>query len=226
MLVAMVVGSGIMGERLAGGNVAIALLANAIATGCGLTVLILVLGPVSGAHFNPAVTLSFAVRGKIEWGTGLLYVLAQFAGAVSGTVLAHAMFEEPLIAASTHARNGFAQCLGEFVATFGLLLTIFGCLRSRPQAAPYAIGLFIMAGYWFTSSTSFANPAVTIARAMTDTFAGIHALDVPAFILAQLAGALAATLLSSWLLGRSSTPAPEVSTDRTSPAPDRSRQPF
>jgi glycerol uptake facilitator-like aquaporin len=185
LLLAIVIGSGIMGERLAGGNIAVALLGNTIATGAGLVVLILVFGPV---------------RGRIGVPAAMLYLLAQAGGAILGAIVAHAMFEEPLLSASTHMRSGPSQWLGEFVATFGLILTIFGCLRSRPEATPFAVGLFIVAGYWFTSSTSFANPTVTIARAMTDTFAGIRPLDAPAFILAQLAGAGAATLLSSWLL--------------------------
>jgi glycerol uptake facilitator-like aquaporin len=200
LLLAIVIGSGIMGERLAGGNIAVALLGNTIATGAGLVVLILVFGPLSGAHFNPAVTLAFALRGRIGVPAAMLYLLAQAGGAILGAIVAHAMFEEPLLSTSTHMRSGPSQWLGEFVATFGLILTIFGCLRSRPEATPFAVGLFIVAGYWFTSSTSFANPTVTIARAMTDTFAGIRPLDAPAFILAQLAGAGAATLLSSWLL--------------------------
>jgi glycerol uptake facilitator-like aquaporin len=201
LLVSIVVGSGIMAERLSGGNIALALLGNTIATGAGLTVLILVLGPVSGAHLNPAVTLAFALRARIVWNTSLCYLLAQLIGAGAGAMLAHFMFEEPLIAASTHVRSGAPQWAAEFVATFGLVLTIFGCLKSRPEATPFAVGLFIVAGYWFTSSTSFANPAVTVARAMTDTFAGIRPVDAPAFIASQLAGAIAAALLSQWLFG-------------------------
>jgi len=200
LLLAIVIGSGIMGERLAGGNVAVALLGNTIATGAGLVVLILVFGPVSGAHFNPAVTLAFALQGRITRAVAVLYVAAQFGGAIMGAMLAHAMFEEPLLSASTQMRSGLSQRIGEFVATFGLILTIFGCLRSRAEATPFAVGLFIVAGYWFTSSTSFANPTVTIARAMTDTFAGIRPIDAPGFILAQLAGAGVATLFSAWLL--------------------------
>jgi glycerol uptake facilitator-like aquaporin len=208
-----VIGSGIMGERLAGGNIAVALLGNTIATGAGLVVLILVFGPVSGAHFNPAVTLAFVLQGRIAGAAAILYLIAQTAGAVFGAVLAHAMFEEPLLSASTHMRSGLSQWIGEFVATFGLILTIFGCLRSRPEATPFAVGLFIVAGYWFTSSTSFANPTVTIARAMTDTFAGIRPVDAPGFILAQFAGAGAATLLSAWLLDFRREPPDEAPPD-------------
>lgn len=201
LLVAVVIGSGIMAERLSGGSMALALLGNTIATGAGLVVLILVFGPISGAHLNPAVTLAFALQAQIPGKTSLYYVLAQVIGAMTGAVIAHVMFEEPLIAASTHARSGTAQWLAEFVAAFGLVLTILGSLKSRPDATPFAVGLFIVAAYWFTSSTSFANPSVTAARAMTDTFAGIRPVDAPAFVAAQLAGALAATLLSRWLFG-------------------------
>ena len=198
-LLAVVVGSGIMGERLAGGNDAIALLGNTIATGAALVVLILVFGAISGAHFNPAVTLAFSVRREIGARDAVLYVLVQIAGGMVGVVAAHFMFGEPLLVEGVKARTGGGQWLGEFVATFGLLASILGCLRTRPEAVPYAVGLFITAGYWFTSSTSFANPAVTIARSFTDTFAGIAPGDAPGFIAAQIVGALAATAVFGWL---------------------------
>jgi glycerol uptake facilitator-like aquaporin len=198
LLVAVVLGSGIMGESLAGGNVAIALLGNTLATGAALVVLILIFGSVSGAHFNPVVSLSFALQDKLPWRDFLPYIAAQVAGGIAGAFLAHVMFDLPLVQYSTHARAGFGIWSGEFVASFGLLLTILG-LQKRPDAVPYAVGLFITAGYWFTSSTSFANPAVTIGRAFSDTFAGIRPLDVPGFIVAQIAGALAATAFSRWL---------------------------
>lgn len=201
-LLATVVGSGIMGESLAGGNSAIALLGNTIATGAILAVLILVFGPVSGAHFNPAVTLCFALRREIGWGASGAYVLVQIAAAIAGAVVAHVMFDQSLIQSSTHVRTGVGQWTGEIVATFGLVATILGCLKAAPQAVPYAVGLFITAGYWFTSSTSFANPAVTIARTFTDTFSGIHPDNAALFIAAQLAGAVAATFLMGWLLKR------------------------
>lgn len=199
-LVAVVVGSGIMAERLAGGNIAIALLGNAIATGAILVVIILIFGPLSGAHFNPAVTLAFAIRGDIEKRTAVLYALAQILGGICGAIVAHVMFELPLIDPSETARTGASQWVAEFVATFGLLATIFGCVKYRPEAVPYAVGLYITAGYWFTSSTSFANPAVTIARTMTNTFSGIAPWDAPAFILAQLFAASIAVLVFGWLL--------------------------
>ena len=186
-LLAIVVGSGIMGERLAGGNVAIALLANSLATGAGLAVLILIFGSVSGAHFNPAVTALFSLRGEIGAKSAALYVFAQIIGAAAGVALAHAMFDLELFQISAAARTGAGQAIGELTATVGLLLTIIGCVRFRPEATAYAVGLFITAGYWFTSSTSFANPAVTIARIFTDTFAGIQPTDAPLFIAAQLA---------------------------------------
>ncbi len=194
-----VVGSGIMGERLAAGNDAIALLANTMATGAALIVLILVFGSISGAHFNPAVSLAAAWQGGTRWGDALAYVPAQIAGGLAGVAVAHAMFDVEILTASTHARTGFGQWLGEFVATFGLLLTIHGCLKARPEAVPYAVGLYITAAYWFTSSTSFANPAVTIARSWTDSFSGVRPQDAPGFIMAQLAGAGAAMLLIRWL---------------------------
>ncbi len=199
LLLAVVVGSGIMGERLAGGDVAMALLANSIATGAGLVALILAFGPVSGAHFNPAVTLAEAWEGRMPWREVPVYLVAQVGGAFAGVVTAHAMFEEPLLAASTHARAGAPQAFSELVATFGLLAVIRGCDRKEPRAVPFAVGAYIAAAYWFTASTSFANPAVTLARAATDTFAGIRAQDVPAFVAAQLVGAAAATALFRWL---------------------------
>jgi glycerol uptake facilitator-like aquaporin len=199
MLLAVVVGSGIMGERLAGGNAAIALLANAIATGCGLIAIILMFGAISGAHFNPAITLTEAWRLGTSRQVVSAYLLAQVAGAIAGVAAAHLMFELPLYELSTKSRGGAAQAFSEFIATFGLLVTIRSCQRSHRAAVPYAVAAYITAAYWFTASTSFANPVVTIARAMTNTFAGIHPGDVPAFIVAQLAGAAAATLLSDWL---------------------------
>ena len=199
-LLAVVVGSGIMGESLAGGNVAMALLGNTIATGAILVVLILAFGPLSGAHFNPAVTLAFLMRREIAPGVALLYVLAQIAGGLTGALAAHAMFELPLIQISETARSGPAQWFAEWVATFGLVATILATLRFRPEAVAYAVGLFITAGYWFIASTSFANPAVTIARSFTDTFSGIAPGHAPGFILAQLVGAASATLVFAWLL--------------------------
>ncbi len=199
-LLAGVVGSGIMGERLADGNVAIALLANSIATGAILAVLILVFGPLSGAHFNPAVTLAFLLQGRIARPLAGAYVAVQIVGGLLGTWVAHLMFGEALFQVSTAVRNGPGQWLAEFVAAFGLVATILGCLKARPEAVAYAVGLYITAGYWFTASTSFANPAVTLARSFTDTFSGIRPLDAPAFIAAQLLGAAAATLLFGWLL--------------------------
>lgn len=198
-LLAVVIGSGIMGERLAGGNVAIALLGNTLPTGAILVVLILMFGPLSGAHFNPAVTLAFVMRREIPPGEALLYVLAQIAGGLTGALIAHAMFELPLAQISETARTGHAQWFSEWVATFGLVATILGTLRFRPEAVAYAVGLYITAGYWFTASTSFANPAVTIARSFTDTFSGIAPAHAPGFILAQLIGAASATLVFAWL---------------------------
>lgn len=199
-LLAAVVGSGIMGERLAGGNVALALLANTFATGAALVALILTFGPVSGAHFNPAVTLADASQGGLPWREVPLYLAAQTVGAFAGVALAHLMFGEPLFSSSLHARSGPAQLLSEFVATFGLLAVIWGCVRRRPTAVPFAVGGYITAAYWFTSSTSFANPAVTLARAASNTFAGIRPLDAPGFIAAQLLGAAAATTVFRWLV--------------------------
>jgi len=199
MLLAVVVGSGIMAERLAGGNVAIALLANALATGAGLVALILMFGAVSGAHFNPVVTLSEAWLGNLARGVVLPYVAAQLAGAFAGVAAAHGMFGEALFTASQHVRNGPSQWWSECVATFGLIGTIIGCSRSRPAVTPFAVAAYITAAYWFTASTSFANPAVTLARAATNTFAGIRPADAPGFIAAQLLGAALATLLFAWL---------------------------
>ncbi|WP_454887161.1 MIP/aquaporin family protein [Sphingomonas oryzagri] len=199
LLLAIVIGSGVMGERLSGGNVAIALLGNTLATGAGLVVLITILGPLSGAHFNPAVTLVFAVRREIDGRTAGAYALAQFLGAIMGVWLAHAMFAEPILQLSSKLRDGPAQILAEAVATFGLVVAILGSIRFRPDATPIIVGLYITAAYWFTASTSFANPAVTIARALSDTFAGIAPGSVPGFIGGQVAGAIAATLLSRWL---------------------------
>jgi glycerol uptake facilitator-like aquaporin len=200
LLLATVVGSGIMGERLCGGNVALALLANTIATGAVLVALILTFGPISGAHMNPAVTLAAATQGELDWQAVPGYVVAQVLGAFAGVAVAHAMFGEPLFSASTHVRSGGAQWLAEFVATFGLFAVIWGCSRSRPGAVPFAVGAYITAAYWFTSSTSFANPAVTLARAASNTFAGIRPLDAPGFIVAQLLGAAAATATFRWLV--------------------------
>jgi len=191
-----------MGERLAGGNVAVALLANTVATGAALVALILTFGSISGAHFNPAVTLADASRGGLAWGDVGPYVVAQITGAFAGVAAAHVMFEAPLFFASRHARSGPAQMFSEFVATFGLLAVIWGCLRVRADAIPFAVAAYITAAYWFTASTSFANPAVTLARSATDTFAGIRPADAPAFIVAQLLGAGAATALFAWLTPR------------------------
>lgn len=199
LLLAVVVGSGIMGEDLAGGSVGLALLANTLATGAGLVALILTFGPVSGAHFNPAVTLVEASRRALPWREAPVYVAAQVGGAFAGVAVAHLMFERPLFSASMHVRAGAGQLVGELVATFGLLAVIAGVARSRPSAAPFAVGAYITSAYWFTSSTSFANPAVTLARAASDTFAGIRPADVPGFVGAQLAGALLAAVLFRWL---------------------------
>ncbi|KWV60951.1 MIP family channel protein [Bradyrhizobium macuxiense] len=202
LLLAAVVGSGIMAEKLAGGNVALALLCNTIPTGAILVVLILIFGPLSGAHFNPAVTLAFACRGELSWTTAGTYVAAQIVGGIAGVWLAHAMFELPVWQVSLTQRAGTGQWLAEAVATFGLLLTIFGCIARNAAATPYAVGLYITSAYWFTASTSFANPAVTIARALSNTFAGIAPSGVGAFIAAQLLGAAFATVLSGWLWGK------------------------
>jgi len=199
-LLAAVVGSGIMAERLAGGNVALALLANTIATGAALVALILAFGPISGAHLNPAVTLADAWAGGIAWRETPVYIAAQIAGAFAGVATAHLMFGLPLFSASTHIRSGQAQVFSEFIATFGLLSVIWGCVRHRPSAVPFAVGAYVTSAYWCTSSTSFANPAVTLARSASNTFAGIRPADVAGFIVAQLAGAFAATLLFQWLI--------------------------
>jgi glycerol uptake facilitator-like aquaporin len=200
LLLATVVGSGIMAERLAGGNVAIALLANTIATGAGLVALILAFGPISGAHFNPVVTVAIAWHGGLPWRRVTPYVVAQVLGAIGGVLLAHVMFGEAPLTASRHIRSGSGQLVSEAVATFGLLSVIGACARRRPEAAPFAVGAYITAAYWFTASTSFANPAVTIARSLTDSFTGIRPADAPGFIVAQALGATAATLLFGWLL--------------------------
>lgn len=216
-LLATVVGSGIMGEKLAGGNVAIALLANTIATGAGLVALILTFGPLSGAHFNPAVTLADASQGGLPWSEVPGYVIAQLAGAFVGVGVAHVMFEQhALFFASQPQRTGIAQWVSEFVATFGLLSVIWGCARRRPGLVPFAVGAYITAAYWFTSSTSFANPAVTLARAASDTFAGIRPTDAPGFIVAELLGAGAATSLFRWLVPALPLTAARV-VDRESP---------
>ena len=211
MLLAAVVGSGIMAERLAGGNVAVALLANTVATGAALVALILTFGPISGAHFNPAVTLADASQGGLAWGDVPAYVGAQLAGALLGVACANVMFELPVFFASGRGRAGAGQLFSEFVATFGLLAVIWGCARrQRAAVVPFAVAAYIVAAYWFTASTSFANPAVTLARSMSDTFAGIRASDVPGFIAAQLAGAAAATALLRWLVPAPAKGATEV----------------
>jgi glycerol uptake facilitator-like aquaporin len=198
-LLAAVIGSGIMAERLAGGNGALALLCNTLPTGAILAVLILTFGPISGAHFNPAVSVAFSLRGELPAGTAAVYIGAQMLGAISGVFAAHLMFELPLWQVSATVRTGPGQWFAEALATFGLLLTIFGCVARTPAAVPYAVGLYITSAYWFTASTSFANPAVTMARALSDTFAGIAPAGVAAFIASQLAGMLLAVVLSRWL---------------------------
>ena len=198
-LLAAVVGSGIMAQKLAGGNGALALLCNTLATGAILAVLILVFAPLCGAHFNPVVTLAFALRAGLPWPTAAVYIVAQLLGGIIGVWMAHLMFELPVSQFSITVRTGPGQWLAEAVATFGLLLTVFGCVWRRPDSVAYAVGLYITAAYWFTASTSFANPAVTVARSLSDTFAGIAPAGVPAFIVAQLAGTLAAVMLSHWL---------------------------
>ena len=205
MLVATVVGSGIMADKLTQ-DVALALLGNTVPTGAILVVLITILGPISGAHFNPAVTLVFALRREIARRDALAYVAAQIAGGIAGTLVAHAMFDLSILQASTHARTGIAQWFAEIIATFGLVFTILAGIRHKPEGVPWLVGLYITAAYWFTASTSFANPAVAIARAFTDTFSGIRPLDVPGFIVAELAGALLAAAVAGWLLsGHSAT---------------------
>lgn len=205
-LLAVVIGSGIMGERLAGGNVAIALMGNTLAMGAGLIALILTFGPISGAHFNPAVTLGDVYFGHIHWPHALLYIMAQIAGAFAGVAAAHGMFGEALFFASQHARTGPAQWWSEFIATFCLLAVIISCSRTRPTVTPFAVAAYITAAYWFTSSTSFANPAVTLARAASDTFAGIRPHDTPSFIAAQLLGAAAAVITFKWLFSAHGQP--------------------
>lgn len=200
LLLATVIGSGIMGERLCGGNIAVALLANTLATGAGLVAFILMLGPVSGAHFNPAVTLVDAMQGGLSWRDVPFYIVGQVMGAFVGVGVAHVMFGEAIFSVSTHERAGVAQFVSEFVATFGLLAVIWGCVRRRSHSVPFAVGAYIMAAYWFTASTSFANPAVTLARAASNTFAGIRPVDVPPFVVAQLLGAVAATFTFQWLV--------------------------
>ena len=205
LLVATVVGSGIMAERLAGGNVAVALLGNTIATGAILVVLIAMLGPISGAHFNPAVSLVFAVAGELPIAAFAVYLVAQVAAGIAGTITAHLMFDMPVLQLSEHVRQGPSQFLSEVIATFGLLATILGCRRFRPEMIPVAVALYVVAGYWFTASTCFANPAVAIARSLTNTFSGIRPVDAPWFILAEIIGALLAAVFLRWLLaGKSS----------------------
>jgi glycerol uptake facilitator-like aquaporin len=219
MLLAAVVGSGIMAEQLSDGNQAIALLANTIATGAALVALILTFGPISGAHFNPAVTVADASQGGLAWHDVPGYVIAQCSGAVLGVWIAHAMFEQRLFMLSLRARSGPAQMFSEFVATFGLVAVIWGCSRRRSSAVPFAVAAYITAAYWFTASTSFANPAVTFARALSDTFAGIRPIDVPGFVLAQFAGAMAATFLFRWLVPALHKTAPEMLIPRSESTP-------
>jgi glycerol uptake facilitator-like aquaporin len=209
-LVAAIVGSGIMGERLAGGNVAIALLTNTIATGAALAALILTFEPISGAHLNPAVTLVDAIERGVSWRVAACYIPAQCVGAICGAIAANLMFGLPALSVSHHARSGSAQALSEFIATFGLICVIWGCSRQRSSAVPFAVAAYITAAYWFTSSTSFANPAVTIARSLSDTFAGIRPVDVPQFVMAQLVGAVAATLMFRWLVPNLNTSASRI----------------
>lgn len=203
LLLAIVIGSGIMAERLSSGNVAMALLANTVATGAGLVALVLTFGPVSGAHFNPCVSIAEAVNGRLRWPDVLPYCAVQVAGAVGGVMAAHLMFEEPILSLSQHARSGLAQMWSEFIATFGLIVVILSCVRHHAAMVPYAVGAYITAAYWFTASTSFANPAVTIARSLSDTFAGIHPTDAPGFIMAEVVGAGAAVCLMRWMLSES-----------------------
>ncbi len=202
LLLTAVVGSGIMADKLSGGNVGLALLCNAIATGAALFVLITIFGPVSGAHFNPAVTAVMATRGDLRWSEAVRYFAAQIAGGIVGVIAAHAMFEQPLLQVSVTARSGSGQWIAEFIAAFGLLLTIIGTVRFRADAVATAVALYIVSAYWFTASTSFANPAVTIARSLTNTFAGIAPSDIAMFIVAQMLGAFAAAALAKWLFGR------------------------
>ena len=217
MLLAAVVGSGIMADRLSGGNQAIALLANTIATGAALAALILTFGPISGAHLNPAVTIADASQGGLAWRDVPGYVIAQVGGAVVGVWIAHGMFEQRLFMLSRHARSGPAQVFSEFVATFGLVAVIWGCSRRRSSAVPFAVAAYITAAYWFTASTSFANPAVTFARALSDTFAGIRPIDVPGFVIAQCAGAMTATFLFRWLVPTLPETAPDIVMAQSAP---------
>ncbi len=210
LLLMIVIGSGIMGERLAGGNAAIALLGNTLATGAGLVVLITIFGPLSGAHFNPAVTLAFALRREIAWPLAGTYVAVQVLGGVAGVWAAHAMFAESILQVSTKLRDGPSQGFSEFVATFGLIGTIFGCLRFRAEATPWMVGLYITSAYWFTASTSFANPAVTVARSLSNTFAGIAPASAPLFITAQLLGAAMAVVVFGWLVKAPRAPSSET----------------
>jgi len=219
LLLATVVGSGIMAERLSGGNVAVALLANTLATGAALVALILTFGPISGAHFNPVVTLCDAYLGGLKWTKVPGYLSAQFLGAILGVALANRMFDLPYFFTSTHVRHGSGQLLSEFMATFGLLAVIWGCSRRRASSVPFAVAAYITAAYWFTASTSFANPAVTLARSLSDTFAGIRPSDVPAFMLAQLGGAVAATLLFQWLVPALPKTASDVLVPHDNPNP-------
>ena len=205
-LLAAVVGSGIMAQKLSGGNQALALLGNTLPTGAMLVVLILIFGPVSGAHFNPAVTVAFALRRELSWPDAASYIAAQIVGGLAGVWAAHLMFELPLWQVATTVRTGSSQWWAEFVATFGLMLTIFGCVARAPNAVAYAVGLYITAAYWFTASTSFANPAVTLARSLSDTFAGIAPSGVPAFVVAQFVGAVAAVVLARWIWPNRTTP--------------------
>ncbi len=200
LLLAAVVGSGIMGEQLAGGNIAIALLANTLATAAALVALILTFGPISGAHFNPVVSFADASQGGLSWGHASCYAVVQVLGAIVGVGIADYMFRQPIYAWSQHARSGLPQAFSDGVATFGLLAVVWGCSRRRSAAVPFAVAAYIAAAYWFTASTSFANPAVTIARAMTDTFAGIRPPDVPGFLVAQVIGGALATALFRWLV--------------------------
>ena len=206
LLLAIVIGSGIMGERLSGANDAVALLGNTLSTGAGLVVLITIFGPLSGAHFNPAVTLVFAARRELGWGLATAYITVQVAGAIAGAWLAHLMFGEPVLQLSHKLRDGPAQALSEAVATFGLIATILGSVRFRPEATPMMVGLYITSAYWFTASTSFANPAVTVARSLSDTFAGIAPSSAPAFIAAQLVGAALAATMFGWLFSGTKRP--------------------
>ena len=209
-LVAAVVGSGIMGDRLAGGNAAVALLANTLATGAALVALILTFGSISGAHFNPVVTLADALEGGIPWRETLPYILAQILGGIGGAIIAHLMFALPIVSFSQHGRTGPSQWFSEFVATFGLLSVVWGCSRTRSSVVPFAVGAYITAAYWFTASTSFANPAVTIARCLSNTFAGIRPVNVPWFIVAQFVGGFAATIVFRWLVPNLQVRAKEV----------------